>query len=88
MAIKPEDILPEEINSISINGVTVRKATVAATLANANVLSSTTASEEEKLSALAKIKELVPALVAIELHKHVTWKNPQIQTIIDEKTQA
>lgn len=87
MAIKPEDILPEEINSLVINGVNIRKATVGATLANASILNSDTASEEEKYSALKKIKELTPALVAIGLHQHVTWKNPQIQKIIDEEIQ-
>lgn len=85
MAIRPEDILPEEINSLVINGVNVRKATVGATLANANILNSDTASEAEKFSALEKIKELIPALIAIGLHQHVTWKNPQIQKLIDER---
>jgi len=84
MAINPEDILPEKVNSLEIDGVTVRKATVAATLANATVLNSATASTADKQSALEKIKELAPALIAIGLHHHVTWKNPQIQQIIDE----
>lgn len=84
MTVRPEDILPEETNSMSINGITVRKATVAAILANAKRLASGTLSEIEKSEALAVIKELAPAVVAIELHKHVTWNNPEIQKIIEQ----
>ena len=85
MSVRPEDIMPEDVNTIEVNGVLVRKATVASTLANAKILASDNASAIEKSKALAMIKELAPALVAIEMHQHVTWNNPQIQKIIEEE---
>jgi len=84
MGIKPEDILPDDKNFAELNGITVRKGTVAASLANAEILESTTATEKEKTEALECIKKLIPALVALGLTKHLHWKNPIIQTMIDE----
>lgn len=40
-------------------------------------------SASEKAKALQAIKELAPSVVAIEMHKHVTWNNPEIQKIIE-----
>lgn len=84
MSFKPEDILPDEVNEIAIQNIPVRKGTVAAALANANIITSTHTDEEEKVEARNAIKKLTPALVALELHKHLAWKNPEIQKIIDE----
>lgn len=84
MSIKPEDIMPDNVNSIEVNGVRVRKATVGAVLANAKILESVATSAAEKSNALASIKELAPSLVALEMHKHVTWNNPEIQRIVEE----
>lgn len=84
MSIKPEDILPDDVNAVEINGLMARKGTVAAALANAKVLASGDKTEEEKNKAKEMIRELAPALIALELHQHVTWKNPEIQKIIDE----
>lgn len=85
--IKPEDILPKDIDAIEINNMVVRKGTVAAALANAKILASNTPSQIEKTKALKLIKELAPALVAMETHRHFTWNNPEIQKIIEETTQ-
>lgn len=83
-SIRPEDILADEANTTEVNGVKMRKGTVAAVLANANILESSTSSEQQKQDALQTIKELAPALVALGLNTHVTWKNKQIQKILDE----
>lgn len=84
MSIKPEDILPDHINAVEINGLVARKGTVAAALANAKILASDNKTEEEKNKAKEMIRELAPTLIALELHQHLTWKNPEIQKIIDE----
>jgi len=84
MSLKPEDILPDDINSTEINGIKVRKGTIGAALANAKILSSKTSTEIEKSNAKEIIKELAPAMIALELHQHVIWKNLEIQKIIEE----
>lgn len=83
MSIKPEDILPDHVNSFEVNGVTVRKATVGAVIANANILASSHASMDEKQKAKESIQALIPSLVAIGMHEHVVWKNPDIQKMIN-----
>lgn len=83
MTIRPEDILPNNDNTVILNGTTVRKGTIAATFANAEILLSTSATLEEKVLAKAMIEEFAPHLVALGMHKHVTWKNPEIQMIIE-----
>jgi hypothetical protein len=84
MSFKPEDILADDVNELVVQGVTARKGTVAAALANANIIASMHTEEAEKAEARQAIKKLTPALVALELHKHLAWKNPEIQKIIDE----
>jgi hypothetical protein len=84
MSIKPEDILPDSINEVEINGIKARKGTVAAALANAKILASNDSTEIEKNDANEAIKELAPAMVALGLHHHLTWKNLEIQNIIEE----
>jgi len=48
------------------------------------VISSSTAIEAEKQAALDMLRELAPALAAIDICRHVTWKNATIQQLIDE----
>lgn len=84
MAIRPEDVLPDNINTIDIGGQTLRKGTVAAALRNVEIIESRDTSPAEKQSALNMIKELAPSLILLGLHKHLTWKNPKIQKIIDD----
>lgn len=62
----------------------MRKGTVGAVLANAKILASQYTSAAEKSEAINAIKELVPILIALKMHEHVIWKNPDIQKIIDE----
>ena len=83
MAITPENILPDALNHTHINGIKVRKGTVAALLANIQLYESPQSAEREKQSALAMIKELAPAILAIGLTQHLQFKNPEIQKIMD-----
>ncbi len=82
--ILPEDVLSEETNNRDINGVNIRKGTVAAVLANIDILENCNSSSETKRVALQTIQNLVPALIALGLGKHVIWKNQDVQRLIDE----
>ncbi|STX28068.1 Uncharacterised protein [Legionella beliardensis] len=84
MSIRPEEILPDDKNFANINGINVRKGTVASALANADILDSNSATEAEKAEALKMIKTLAPALIALGLTKHLTWKNSAIQQVIND----
>ncbi len=81
--ISAKDILADNEDTKIINGIEIRKGTIAAALANAKILHSSSASAKEKEEAMKAIKASAPALVALGLHEHVIWKNPEIQKIID-----
>lgn len=86
-SVRPEDVLPDGVDSTVINGKTVRKGTIAAFLANADILENPTADGKQKQEALNIMKELAPAVVAIGLHKHVIFKNPEAeQLLVDAAT--
>lgn len=82
--IKPENILADGQDTAELNGRTVRKGTVAAALANLDILQSPISTAEEKIAAKNMIIELAPDLIAIGLHQHLTWKNPEIEKIIQD----
>ena len=82
--IRPEDILPDNVDFVEIQNQKLRKGTVAAVLANAEVLLNPKITEEEKREALETIQDLAPSLISLGMHRHVIWKNPMIQTIIEE----
>lgn len=83
MAVKPDDILPDSENIRIIDGVKVRKGSIAAVIANISILESDV-SATEKSAALEVIKELAPALIVLDVYKHVTFKNLQIQELFDK----
>lgn len=81
-SIRPEDVLPDGVDSTYINGKLVRKGTIAAFLANTDILENQNATEQEKQEAIYAMKELAPAVIAIGLHKHVIFKNTQVEQIL------
>ena len=83
-SVKPEDILPDGVDMANIGGKQVRKGTIAAFLANVDIFEDVHASEEQKQEAFAAMKELAPGVVAIGLHKHVKFKNAQVEKILLE----
>ena len=83
--ILPEDILPDHINQIEINSVGIRKGSVVAVLANIELLEDESNSYETKQNALQVIKSLVPGLIAAGMHKHVIWKNLEVQGLFDHE---
>ncbi len=88
MAIKPEDILPDEANSLLVKGITVRKGTMAAVLANLKLLDSPGLTKEERRKTIDMIKELAPALVVTGFSKYLSFKNPEIQKILDDAAEG
>jgi len=83
MAIRPENILIDGQDYAIIKGIKIRKATFGALLQNATLLASSKDSmEKENIKNL--IAELVPGLIALGMTDHIVWKNPEIQTIIED----
>ncbi len=81
-SVRPEDILPDEENRAIFGGVNVWKGTIAAFLANITILEDAASTSEDKKAALGMLKELAPAVIAINLHKHVVFKNTQVEKIL------
>ena len=86
--MKPEDILPDGVDSTILNGRKVRKGTIAAFLANTDVLNDPKASKQQKQQAIQTMKELAPAILAIGLHQHVTFKNEIAERILIDATKV
>lgn len=80
--VRPEDILPDGVDSTFINGKMVRKGTIAAFLANVDLLEKENATEQQRREAINIMKELAPAVISIGLHKHVVFKNNQVEQIL------
>ena len=81
-SIRPEDLLPNGQDTTIINGKEVRKGTIAAFLANTDILESQNATEEQREDAIDMLKELAPGVIAIGLHRHVQFKNAQVEQIL------
>ncbi len=81
-SVRPEDILADGVDSTVINGITVRKGTIAAFLANIELLEKKNSTEVQKQEAINMIKALAQTVVSTGLHKHVTFKNIEIEQIL------
>lgn len=82
MSVSPEDILSDGVDSTTINGVVVRKGTVAAFLQNIDCLVAEESNAQEREAALSSLQALAPAVVATGLHKHVVFKNQQVEQML------
>lgn len=80
----PEDVLPDGLDFTYINGIKARKGSIAAAMANAEIIGSPQATEQEKAAAIIAFKELIPTLKALRLGQFLIWKNPQCQQMMDE----
>lgn len=83
--ITPQDILSDSADTAIFNGQPVRKGTVAAFFANIDILENLNATVDEKNQALNMIKTLSTSILAIGLHKHVVFKNPQVAQFFEEQ---
>lgn len=81
-SIRPEDILPDGVDRALSNGVSVRKGTVAAFLANIEMLEQANNNIAQRQEALMMLKELAPGVVAVGLHRHVVFKNAEVEQIL------
>ena len=81
-AVKPEDLLADGVDSTIINGMSIRKGTVAAFLANADILEDNHTNQQQKQDALNMLKELAPAIIKVGLHRHVVFKNTEVEQIL------
>lgn len=82
-SIKPEDVLGNAQSFAEYNGVSIRKGSIAAFLKNIDLLESN--EPQDKQAAKLVLQELAPAMVAVGLHKHVTFKNEIVQGILEEE---
>ncbi|WP_392537729.1 hypothetical protein [Legionella sp. 227] len=83
-SIHPEDILPDGVDTALIDGKIVRKGTIAAFLANADIFEHPNSTEKQKEEAIKAMKELAPVVIAVGLHRHVVFKNKEIEQILVE----
>ncbi|MDF2691548.1 MAG: uncharacterized protein K0S29_1403 [Gammaproteobacteria bacterium] len=88
MAIRPEDLLPDDINSREFKGVEVRKGTIGAAMFNVKTMESPDSSPAEKMEAKKAFEALIPSLIALDLHQYMTWKNSEIQAMINKALSA
>lgn len=82
--ISPNDVLADTEDFVELNGLTIRKGSVAAFLKNIDLFEDPTSTEEQKSIAFSMIKKLAPAVIALGLHRHVTFKNKIIEDILSE----
>jgi hypothetical protein len=80
----PTDILADGIDSKMQNGVMIRKGTIGAILANLDAIDSDKYNSDEKEAAIMAIKEGVPTLIALNFDKHLIWKNPLVQKMMED----
>lgn len=84
MQYTPEVIMPADKDYVEMNDNRIRKGTMAAALTNAKIVSSATATDEEKQLALETIRALAPTLIVFGLMEFLQWKSPKIQAIFDQ----
>lgn len=82
--IKPEDILADGVDTTMMNGMEVRKGTIAAFLANIEMLEAETTSNLQKEEAKNALQQLAPQVLAVGLHRHVSFKNAMVEAILQE----
>jgi hypothetical protein len=80
-AVSPQDIIADDATYAGYNGQQIRKGTFAALLANIEIIEQATTTAEKE-PALAMIKTLVPQIILAGAHKHLIWKNPEVQQIM------
>lgn len=85
-AVKPESVIPGDFNTDELDGMHVREANIKTVLENIALLESKNASDEEQRKAISMIEKLAPAIIAIGLQNHVTWKNKKVQDIFNSAT--
>ncbi len=86
--IKPEMVLADGESNVMLNGISGRKGSIAAFLQNIDMLEQSNLSDQEKQDVIKVMEELAPVLIATGLYKHATFKNPEVQDILNKVAQA
>lgn len=86
--ISPQDVIADGNETAEFQGQMIRKGTVKAAIENVKIMESEEASILEKQAAKDMIKKLAPDIIALELDKYMTWKNPDVQAIFDEMNKS
>ncbi len=81
--IKPETVLSDAEDKVLLNGITGRKGSVAAFLQNIDIIEQPNITSQERSDVIKVMEELAPVLVAVGLHKHAVFKNPEVQKMLD-----
>lgn len=82
-ALKPQDLLNDGTDHIVRNGVKIRKGTIAAFIVDAATFSAPL-NPEERAAARRLLVELAPGLVALDMDRVASWKDPEIQGILTQ----
>ncbi len=80
-SIRPEDFLADGVDNVVIKGQQIRKGTVGAFLANIERFENTNNSKQQRNEAMNMLIELAPAIITAGLHKHVIFRNPEIEKL-------
>lgn len=80
--ITPETILADDTDHVQVNDLIIRKGTIAAFISNIRVLENTDSTQSMIKQADEMLLELAPAIIALELDQHITFKNARAEEII------
>ncbi|MFJ5802033.1 hypothetical protein [Streptomyces decoyicus] len=81
-ALTPQDVLADGQEHAEFNGVLVRKGSIAAFIGNAKALENLEPGTSEHEAVAQQIRDLKPALDALELFDVVEIKNPDVAALL------
>jgi len=82
--ITPTDVIADGKDTDIYQGYTVRKGTIKAVIENVSILESSTSTSEDRQDALNIIKNLSINVAALGLTNKVTWKNTEVEKIMQK----
>jgi hypothetical protein len=86
--IKPEMVLADGESNVMLHGISGRKGSIAAFLQNIDMLEQSNLSDQERQDVIKVMEELASVLIATGLYKHATFKNQEVQDILNKVAQA
>lgn len=83
-AITPEAVLPDGVDGGEFGGQYVRKGTIRAAIENIKALQGLTPDDPSYQAHADTLRDLVPALAAVELFDHFTPRDPKIAALLGQ----
>lgn len=83
-SVHPADFLADNEDVTVVNGVAIRKGSIGAFLKNISILNRMDLSDQQRSDIINILGELAPAMVAVGLYEHATFKNETVQQILEE----